>query len=158
MAGTINLLAQEARNYGDGSALVISGLVNVIFIQAIRVWLQSQPKSRTGLLGALQDQRIATAIIAIHKQPQKDWGVGMLARIAGMSRSSFASQFCSLVGQPPLSYVSSWRMQMAAQLLRKQKKMSLSEVSDKVGYQSQPAFSKAFKRHHGVSPSQFRLQ
>ena len=158
LIGAIELLANEARNYGNGSKLIVSGLVNLIFVQAVRVWIQSNPQNDWGLLGALQDRRIAAAISAIHNQPQKAWDVASLARIAGMSRSSFSAHFSSLVGQPPLSYVSSRRMQMAAQLLRKEVKMNLSEVSGRVGYLSEHAFSKAFKRYHGVSPSQFRIQ
>jgi AraC-like DNA-binding protein len=158
LRAAIDLLAQEARNYGNGSALIVSGLINIIFVQAVRIWLQSQPENQRGLLGALRDRRIAAAIAAIHNQPQKDWDVRSLARIAGMSRSSFAALFSLLVGQPPLSYVSNWRMQIAAQLLRKHIKMSVNKVSKQVGYFSEHAFSKAFKRYHGVSPSQFRLQ
>jgi AraC-like DNA-binding protein len=158
LLGALDLLSQEARNYGDGSALIINSLVNLIFVQAVRRWVQDQSKHQSGLLGALQDRRIASVLTAIHNDPQKDWDLRALARIAGMSRSSFASQFSSLIGQPPLSYLSYWRMQIAAQLLRQQTGMNMSEISQEVGYLSEHAFSKAFKRYHGVSPSQFRVQ
>jgi AraC-like DNA-binding protein len=158
LLGALDLLSHEARDYGDGSALTINNLVNLIFIQAIRRWVKEQSKNQSGLLGALQDRRIAAVLTAIHNDPQKDWDLLSFSRIAGMSRSSFASQFSSLIGQPPLSYLSYWRMQIAAQLIRQQLGMNMSEISQKVGYLSEHAFSKAFKRYHGVSPSQFRIQ
>jgi AraC-like DNA-binding protein len=158
LIGAMDLLAHESRNYGSGSALIISGLINLVFVQAVRQWIQNQPENNRGLLGALQDRRIAAVLTAIHNQPQKDWDVQSLAKIAGMSRSSFSAQFSSIIGQPPLSYVSYWRMQLAAQLLRHQIKMHVSEISQQVGYLSEHAFSKAFKRHHGISPSEFRTR
>jgi AraC-like DNA-binding protein len=158
LMAAIDLLAQEARNYGNGSTLIVSGLINIIFVQAVRVWVQSHPENQNGFLGALRDRRIAAAVAAIHNQPQKDWDLRSLAKIAGMSRSSFAQHFSSLVGQPPLSYVTNRRMQIAAQLLRKHVNMSVNKVSEQVGYFSDHAFSKAFKRYHGVTPSQFRTQ
>jgi AraC-like DNA-binding protein len=159
LKSTFALLAHEARNFGDGSALIVSGLINLMLVQAIRIWIHNNPKnSSNGLLGALQDRRIAAVIAAIHRQPQKDWDVGSLGKIAGMSRSSFSAHFSSHIGQPPLSYLTNLRMQIAAQFLRKDIKMSLSRVSEEVGYLSQHAFSKAFKRYHGISPSEFRTQ
>ncbi|HET6267312.1 MAG TPA: AraC family transcriptional regulator [Acidobacteriota bacterium] len=157
--GTVELLTHEARNFGNGSALIVSGLINLLLVQAVRLWIDNQPEGNgTGFLGALQDRRIAAAIAAIHSQPEKEWSVESLAKIAGMSRSSFSAYFSSNIGQPPLSYVTNWRMQVAAQVLRKNTKMSLSRVSEEVGYFSQHAFSKAFKRYHGISPSEFRMQ
>jgi AraC-like DNA-binding protein len=159
LKGTIDLLEHEARNYGNGSALIVSGLINLMLVQAIRLWIDNQPNTnRNGILGALQDRRIAAVMAAIHNQPKKEWNVGSLARIAGMSRSSFSAYFSSHIGQPPLAYVTNWRMQVAAQVLLNDTKMSLSRVSEEVGYLSQHAFSKAFKRYYGVSPSQFRIR
>jgi AraC-like DNA-binding protein len=158
LLGALDLLSHEARDYGDGSALTINSLVNLIFVQAVRRWVKEESKHQRGLLGALQDRRIASVLAAIHNDPQKDWDLRSLSRIAGMSRSSFASQFSALIGQPPLSYLSYWRMQIAAQLIRQQLGMNMSEISREVGYLSEHAFSKAFKRHHGVSPLQFRMQ
>jgi AraC-like DNA-binding protein len=159
LKGTMDLMTHEAKNYGNGSALIVSGLINLMLVQAVRLWIENQPNNNgNGFLGALQDRRIAAVISAIHSQPQKDWNVGSLAKIAGMSRSSFSAYFSSYVGQPPLFYLTNWRMQVAAQVLRKNVNMSLSRVSEEVGYLSQHAFSKAFKRYHGVSPSQFRIR
>jgi AraC-like DNA-binding protein len=125
--------------------------------KAVRLWIHNQPsENRNGFLGALQDRRIAAVIAAIHSQPQKEWNVRSLAKIAGMSRSSFSAYFSSHVGQSPLSYVTNWRMQVAAQILKNNLNMSMSQVSEKVGYFSQHAFGKAFKRYHGILPSEFR--
>jgi AraC-like DNA-binding protein len=159
LKSTIDLLAHEAKNFGNGSRLIVSGLINLMLVQAVRVWIQNQPnKNNNGLLAALQDRRIAAVISAIHSQPQRDWDVGSLAKIAGMSRSSFSAYFTSHIGEPPLSYVTNLRMQIAAQFLRKNINMSLSRVSEEVGYLSLHAFSKAFKRYYGVSPSEYRLR
>ena len=128
-SSAVGLLEQEVRNYGNGSALIVSGLINIVFVQALRIWIENE-KNQKGILGALQDHRIAAAISVIHNQPQKDWNVQSLAKIAGMSRSSFAARFSTLVGQPPLSYVSDCRMQIAAQLLRKHGKMRLIDICD----------------------------
>jgi AraC-like DNA-binding protein len=119
------------------------------------VWIAQQPPGHGGWLGALRDPQIGAALALIHRTPDQDWSVATLARQVGMSRSTFAARFRSLVQATPLAYLSRWRMYRAASLLRDDR-MTVSAVTERIGYESDAAFSKAFKRHFGVPPRAYR--
>lgn len=155
MQATLDFLADEMRSIRPGSQVVISRLCDIVVIQAIRNWIESDPAAQTGWLGALQDERIGSAIAAIHAAPANDWSVASLAEHVGMSRSGFAARFTTLVGEPAMAYVTKWRMRVAQDLLQATD-ITIAAVAKEVGYLSEAAFSRAFKRTIGVSPRQAR--
>src|SRR5215831_8753719 len=155
LSATLRFLQRETRDPGLGSETIIARLIDVIFVEAIRAWLKDQPQGAAGWLGALRDPSIGAALGLIHKSPEKRWTVAMLAAQVGMSRSPFAARFMALVGQSPMSYLKRWRLQRAAQLLQDHK-LSLSDIAERVGYESSAALSRVFKREFGVSPAQYR--
>ncbi len=152
---TLKFIACEAASGRPGSQTVVSRLADVLFIQIVRGYLASLPPGASGWLGALGDAQIGSALGLIHQSPELDWTVQSLAARVAMSRSAFASRFARLVGEPPLAYVTRWRMQKAAGLLR-QSSATLADIAERVGYDSEAAFSKAFKRAVGSAPGAYR--
>src|SRR5580704_16206590 len=155
LQATVRLLAAELEAQDMGSGVVISRLADIIFVQAIRVYATSEGRSEPGWLRALADRQISQTLHSIHENFQKPWTVAALASTAGMSRSAFAARFKEVVGEAPLEYLTRWRMRKASQLL-KGEDHKLAEVASLVGYDSEGAFSKAFKRILGVSPVTYR--
>lgn len=152
---TLQFMACEAASGRPGARTVISRLADILFIQIVRGFLASTPETRRGWLRALTEPQIGTALSLIHQNPQHPWTVAALASKVGMSRSTFAGRFAELVGEPPLHYVTRWRMQKAAALLRGGA-ATLGDIADRVGYESEAAFSKAFKRWVGTAPGAYR--
>jgi AraC-like DNA-binding protein len=148
---TLKMLALEARQPQPGSETLISRLLDIIFVQALRVWIASEPQSSGGWLGALRDPQIGAALSLMHREPGRAWSVDSLAQAVSMSRSPFAARFSALVGEPPLTYLTRWRMYLASSLLAGER-LNVGEVAARIGYQSDAAFSKAFKRHFGYAP------
>ena len=134
---------------------MVSRLTDVIFVQAVRAWLNEQPDSQGGWLGALRDRQIGAALGSIHREPSRHWSVEALAEEVGMSRSKFAEKFRTLVGESPLAYLTRWRMHSAARLLTDDS-LTVGEVARRVGYESETAFSKAFRRVFGSAPGVYR--
>lgn len=152
---TLQFMACEAASGRPGARTVISRLADILFIQIVRGFLSSTPETRRGWLRALTEPQIGSALSLIHQNPQHPWTVAELAAKVGMSRSTFAGRFAELVGEPPLHYVTRWRMQKAAALLR-EGAATLGDIADRVGYESEAAFSKAFKRWVGTAPGAYR--
>lgn len=152
---TLRLMAAEARELQPGGETVITRLADILVIQAIRSWIAEDPMAQTGWLGALHDKQIGRAILLIHRKPALSWTVASLAKEVAMSRSAFAARFKELVGESPMQYVTRWRMNVALNLL-KEENLSLGELADQLGYQSEAAFSRAFKRFIGISPGAAR--
>lgn len=155
MQSTLRLMAAEARELRPGGEAVITRLADILVIQAIRSWIETDPAAQSGWLGALQDKQIGRAIAHIHREPATPWTVASLAAEASMSRSAFAARFTELVGEPAMQYVARWRMQLAHIALQEGNE-GLSELAFRLGYQSEAAFSRAFKRYLGVSPGAVR--
>jgi AraC-like DNA-binding protein len=154
---TLQLLASEMMEQAPGSEVVAKRLAEVLFIQAIRAHIASGAEScRRGWLRAIFDPKIGAALKSIHENVDRPWTVESLSEAAGMSRSAFASHFKELLGQTPLDYVTEWRMQKATHLLQQGDK-KLIEIARSVGYESDAAFSKAFKRIVGVTPGEYRV-
>ena len=149
--GTMQALASEMAEQVPGSEIVANRLAEVLFIQILRAHIASGPERNKGWLRAIFDPQMGTALRAIHDRVNTPWTVESLAEAAGMSRSAFAVRFKELLGQTPLGYVTEWRMQKAMQLLQQRDK-KLIDVARSVGYESDAAFSKAFKRVVGASP------
>lgn len=153
--GLLELMANETRSAQPGGEAVVTRLCDILVIQAIRAWIDTDPAARTGWLGALRDPQIGNAIAAIHGAPATDWTVALLAEHVAMSRSAFAARFTELVGEPVVQYLTKWRMYLAVDMLREDQ-LSISKVAEATGYLSEASFSRAFKRVMGYPPSKAR--
>jgi len=147
----IQLMADEVTNLNAGGETVVSNLADIIVIKAIRHWIEHDPKAAKGWLGALKDPKIGKALTAIHTHPEHTWTVDRLAEQAGMSRSSFSARFTDVIGTSVKQYVTEWRMGLARMRIM-QSPVSLIELSEELGYQSEAAFSRAYKRVFGEPP------
>jgi AraC-like DNA-binding protein len=152
---TLRFMAAEARALRPGGETVITRLADVLVIQAIRSWIEEDPAAQTGWLGALQDKQIGRAIALIHREPSRPWTVAALADEVAMSRSAFSQRFTERVGEPAMHYLARWRMHVASSWL-KEDDAPLAAVAGRLGYRSEAAFSRAFKRFVGVSPGAAR--
>lgn len=152
---TLRLLATEARDPRPGGEAVITRLADIIVIQAIRSWIETDPAARTGWLGALRDPHIGRAIALVHADPARAWTVGSLAGELAMSRSAFAARFTELVGEPAMQYVTTWRMHVAQAALQ-DGDATVAQLGATLGYHSEAAFARAFKRVIGTSPGAVR--
>ncbi len=137
-----------------GSSLMISRVIDILVIRCIRTWARSMGGA-SGWVGGLGDDRVGRALACLHRDADRNWTVAELARIAGMSRSSFASRFVALVGEPPLRYLHNWRLAAAFELLHRSS-VQVKDVARSVGYDSEAAFSRAYKSKFGHPPSQMR--
>jgi AraC-like DNA-binding protein len=155
MQSTLRLMAAEAQELRPGGEAVITRLGDILVIQAIRSWIETDPSSRTGWLGALQDRQIGRAISLIHRDPARHWTVESLARELAMSRSAFAARFTELVDEPAMQYVTRWRMLVAVEALR-EGGTTVGELARRLGYRSEAAFARAFKRVVGMPPGAVR--
>lgn len=153
--GIGHFLLAEAREPHPGSSLMISRLIDILVIRAMRTWVRTAPPENRGWLGALADIRISRALKAIHDAPFRRRTVAELAGIAGMSRSSFAERFATLIGAAPLHYQTRWRLLLANEML-KRPDTRVSDVGRRIGYDSDAAFSRAFKAQFGYPPAQAR--
>jgi len=148
---TLQFIGQEARQLKPGGETIITHLGDILVIQLIRHWMEHSPQASEGWIGALRDKHIGIALRAIHHQPEIKWTVDSLAQECGMSRSGFSAHFKQLLGDSVKSYLTQWRMNLAYQRL-KQKHEPLINLAQELGYESEAAFSRAFKRIMGVSP------
>jgi AraC-like DNA-binding protein len=153
----VEMLADELSRPRQGSTGVVASLVDTLLLYVLRVWFEQQAENplADGWALALNDPAITRALTAIHEAPEQNWTVATLAARAGLSRASFASRFSALVGRPPLSYLTWWRMTLAARVLRDSDK-PLAAVARQVGYGSDIALATAFKREFGVTPGAYR--
>ena len=152
---TLRLMAVEAQEMRPGGETIVTRLADILVIQAIRSWIAKDPAAQTGWLGALQDNQIGRALALVHRDPAKPWTVESLANEVAMSRSAFAARFTSVVGEPVMHYVARWRMNVALTWL-KQDDAPLGEMAGRLGYESEAAFSRTFKRLIGCSPGAVR--
>ncbi len=155
LQSTLRFISREAKELRPGGETVITHLADILIIQAIRSWIDSAREADRGWLAALRDDQVGRAIAAIHREPEKDWTVALLAKAVGMSRSGFSARFTKLVGESAMRYLTQWRMQLARTQLQETSD-PLSVLADRLGYQSEAAFSRAFKRVFGVSPGSVR--
>jgi AraC-like DNA-binding protein len=151
----IDVTLAEAQDNDPSGAAVRLRLSELIFVETIRRYLGTLPEGQTGWLAGLKDQIVGRAIGLLHESPSRAWTLPSLAKQVGASRSGLADRFAKLVGQPPMAYLTQWRMQLAAQLLMNGAS-KVSAVAAEVGYDSEAAFSRAFKRAAGVAPAAWR--
>ncbi|MEO8351533.1 MAG: AraC family transcriptional regulator [Chthoniobacteraceae bacterium] len=160
MAWTNSLLRcmeDEARELRPGGDAVITRLADILVIQTIRAWIAQDPAAQTGWLSALRHPRIGRTVALIHRHPEQVWTLASLAREIGMSRSAFAAHFTTLVGEPPMRYLARWRMHLAQSWLQEDD-TPLVDLAGRLGYESEAAFSLAFKRFIGFPPGAVRRQ
>lgn len=150
----IELVIAEAAMERPGSRVIVNKLGEILFIHVLRVFIEEN-KSSIGFAAAMQDHRISRALNQIHSFPENDWQLGQLARVAGMSRTSFAIKFKTLIGETPFSYLTRWRLIQARELLR-DGTLSVGQVAIKVGYQSESAFNRIFKKRTLITPFKYR--
>jgi AraC-like DNA-binding protein len=151
----LRLIADEARGNRPGGEVVLTRLADVLVIETIRAWLEGDVDARKGWLGALRDPQIGRAIAAVHRDPARAWTVESLSREAAMSRSAFAARFTEIAGEPPMRYVARWRMKVAVGWLT-DGELTVGEAAHRLGYESEAAFNRAFKRLVGVAPGTVR--
>ncbi|MBU2285896.1 MAG: AraC family transcriptional regulator, partial [Gammaproteobacteria bacterium] len=145
----------EARSPRPGGAGVLAKLAEVLFIEVLRLYVSEQSAGRTGWLAGVGDRIVGTALKELHQQPAHAWSLDELARAAGTSRSVLAERFQHLVGTSPMQYLTQWRMLLAANLLRRSN-APLTRIACDVGYQTDTAFSRAFRREFGAPPAAWR--
>lgn len=157
LRATVDLLAAELERPRLGTDAIVPALLDTLLLHILRTWLdqQSTPATTTGWAMALNDPTTTAALQAIHRDPARPWTVATLATEAGLSRAPFARRFTTLLGQPPLTYLTWWRMSTAARLLQ-ESDAPLSAIAAKVGYTSEFAFANAFKRQYGTAPGRYR--
>lgn len=148
------LILAEADAGDDGQHLVLGRLADALFVTVLRAYLH-EARDQRGLLAALADPRISKALAAAHREPGRRWTVAALARVAAMSRTAFSVTFGKLLGEPPLRYLTDFRMRRAVELLRDRGR-SVAVVAEELGYQTEAAFRRAFKRVQGVAPGAVR--
>jgi len=152
----IKLIQDESSQNALGSEVVIDRLTEMLFVQILRAY-KTKSNIQTGYLAALNDDLISMAIRLIHEKPQEQWTVDSLARNIGMSRSAFADRFNQLVEIPPITYITNWRMHLAAQKL-KESDLQMYEIAEMSGYNSEASFNKVFKKHFNLSPGKYRRE
>ena len=140
-----------------GGECMLGRISELMFVDVVRRYLETQPADRNNWLSGLRDQYVGRALMALHADPSRDWNLELLATEAALSRSAFAERFTQFVGQPPMQYLANWRMQLATNYLRGGNE-SVASIANRVGYDSEAAFSRAFKKVLGTPPSEWRLR
>jgi len=157
LKAAVELLTAEIDDPRPGTDAVVTSLLETLQLYILRAWSATAGEAcaHTGWAAALADPVVSKALDAIHRDPARRWTVESLGACAGMSRAAFARRFTSLVGRPPLAYLTWWRLATAARMLR-ESDASVAEVAARVGYGSEFAFSAAFKREYGLPPGRYR--
>lgn len=155
MAQTFAYAAKTMAKGDPGAATVLAKVSELMFVEAIRRHLTQMPEGRGGWLSGLRDPAVGRALALMHTEIRRDWRSETLARAVNLSRSTFAERFTRLIGEPPMRYLISWRMQVAAQKLR-ETRLSIAEIAFEVGYESEAAFARAFRRELGQPPAAWR--
>lgn len=155
IAQSFAFAARELAGGSVGGATVIAKLSELMFVEAVRRYVATLPKEATGWLAGLRDPAIGKALALMHTQVARPWTAEDLAAAVNLSRSAFADRFSALIGLPPMKYLTNWRMQVATQKLR-DGRMSIGQIAFDIGYESEAAFTRAFKREMGVPPATWR--
>ena len=150
-------LVSESAAQRPGQEAVLSRMTEVLFVEVLRSWVKSLGPGEGGWLGAVTDRHIGKALRLIHERPAHRWTIRELGRRSGLGRSAFADRFTRLVGQPVLRYLMGRRMEEAAFMLESSDD-TIARIAMRIGYQTTTAFSKVFRRHHGLSPGRYRAQ
>ena len=152
---TFQYAAEEVAAGRPGSETVLAKLSELLFVETVRRYAEALPEGRTGWFAGLKDPHVSRALALLHRDIARRWTVNDLGREVGLSRSALADRFIRLIGAPPMHYLANWRMQVATQKLR-ETNGSLAQVAEIVGYDSEAAFSRAFKKAIGTAPANWR--
>lgn len=147
--------AAETHEPRPGSTAMLGRLAELVFVEALREYIESLPENQKGWLAGLRDPRVGKALALLHADPARDWKVESLALEVGLSRTALNERFVSLIGDSPIQYLISWRMNLAAQRLSTSSD-SVTRIAEQVGYESEAAFNRAFKREFGSPPATWR--
>jgi AraC family transcriptional regulator, alkane utilization regulator len=154
---TLKFTVNEARAARPGNAAILGRLTELMFVEILREYMQRLPASQGGWLSGVNDPYVGKALRLMHEDPVRDWTVDELAREAAVSRSVLAQRFTELVGEAPMRYLAGWRMQLAKQMMR-DGAGNIQDIATRVGYESEAAFSRAFKRATGSPPTAWRRE
>ena len=154
---TIGYTGNEAKGAHSGARSILPRLTELMFVEVLRNYLEAVPAGQVGWLAALNDPIVGSALNRLHSAPLEQWTVTRLARLCGVSRTVLAERFTQLLEQPPMQYLTRWRLQIAAQLL-KTADTPVKAIAAQAGYESEFAFSRAFKRLFGSPPADWRRQ
>jgi AraC-like DNA-binding protein len=157
LEASVRYALAEARSPRPGGAGVLAKLAEVLFIEVLRLYVNEQSAGRSGWLAAIGDRIVGAALTQLHTRPAHAWTLETLARAAGTSRSVLAERFQQLVGSAPMEYLTQWRMLLAANLLCRSN-APLARIAEDIGYQTDTAFIRAFRREYGVPPAAWRRQ
>jgi AraC-like DNA-binding protein len=155
LESSIRHLVAEAESRRPGRSVLLSRMAEALFIETLRRYMEELPPEQTGWLAGARDSVVGGALAALHRRPHHHWTLDELAGEVGASRSVLAERFSRFLGEPPLAYLTRWRLQLAARMLQTTRKTILQLALD-VGYESESAFNRAFKREFGLPPAQFR--
>jgi AraC-like DNA-binding protein len=147
----------ESARSRPGSSIVLARLSEVLFVEAVRRYMDAMPPDRAVWLTALRDRYVGRTLALLHERPAHPWTVSELAQDVGLSRSALAQRFTELVGMAPMQYLTRWRTSLAAARLR-ESNASILRIATEVGYESEAAFNRAFKRELGLPPAAWRKQ
>jgi AraC-like DNA-binding protein len=157
LEASVRYALMEARSPRPGGEGVLAKLAEVLFIEVLRLYMNEQGAGRTGWLAAVNDRIVGIALASLHKQPARDWSLEELAKVANTSRSVLAERFQQLVGSSPIQYLTQWRMMLAANLLCRSN-APLARIAEDVGYRTDTAFIRAFRREFGAPPAAWRRE
>jgi transcriptional regulator GlxA family with amidase domain len=157
LEASIRHLVSERSLNRPGSEVLLSKMAEALFIETLRRYVERLPPEGVGWLAGMRDPIVGTALALLHRKPHHPWSLTELAAETGASRSVLIERFARCLGEPPLTYLARWRLQLAARLLETTRKTILQLASD-VGYESEAAFNRAFKREFGLPPAQYRRQ
>jgi AraC-like DNA-binding protein len=155
LENSVRHLVSEAGSARPGQSVLLSKMAEALFIASIRRYMEALPPEQTGWLAGARDPVVGGVLALLHRKPRHHWSVDELAAATGVSRSVLAERFARFLGEPPLTYLARWRLQLAARMLQTTREAVL-QVASEVGYDSESAFNRAFKREFGVPPGQFR--
>jgi AraC-like DNA-binding protein len=154
LADIVGLITRESAAPQPGTEAVLRRLTELLFIHVIRVWIDQFAGGTGGWIAALRDKPLSMALGLMHQAPDRAWTVTELAAAVGLSRSAFSMRFTTLVGEPPMRYLTRWRMLQATRLLKHN--ITMEQIAQHLGYESDVAFRKAFKRELGLPPARYR--